>query len=553
MTRIGHPGRSYVALAVLVGVIFGGAYVLESVEPKAGQGGGAQAGAPAAAAAEPGAEATKEPESIDVTAKVREMNSDKFAAPPTEFRKGHVTARELEASAITKIDKGFAVQLPSKAPVPTPTVYRGKVYVSGGFHSKEFYCFDAKTGRFVWGRNLDDDGPSSAVCEDGVTVFNTESCTIFALDAETGDQLWSLWLGDPLTSTPTIAGGRVFTSYPAGGGGGVQAALQNAVPQNAAVPAAAPPVAAQQVAKPKPEASHVLACLELKTGKILWQRWLDSDVMSAAVAIDDELYVTSFGGTVYKFKQADGAIVSATKSRATSAPVVVGNQVYLTSRADKGSGDAPSEQITSVGRADNRPTFETAKKDAKYLDAKVQVGSVQGALAMKLDAANGFASGAPSAANAMASLSNVGQSNVSTMQAFQGSRLVHMGGWNYNCMGDEIVCTSAADGKQAWNVKLSGDLAKDGGFLGAAPAAVAGHLVLASLSGDVLCLDAKTGKAAEKYSVGSAVRAQPAVEGGWIYVGTQDGKLVAIDTGKPAFTGWSTWGGNSAHTGIVAK
>jgi len=44
-------------------------------------------------------------------------------------------------------------------------------------------------------------------------VFNTESCTIFALEAETGQQLWSYWLGDPLTSTPTIAQGRVFTSY----------------------------------------------------------------------------------------------------------------------------------------------------------------------------------------------------------------------------------------------------------------------------------------------------------------------------------------------------
>src|SRR5436305_1178414 len=37
-----------------------------------------------------GAKEQKEPEKTDITAEVREMNSDKFAWPPTEFRVGHV-------------------------------------------------------------------------------------------------------------------------------------------------------------------------------------------------------------------------------------------------------------------------------------------------------------------------------------------------------------------------------------------------------------------------------------------------------------------------------
>src|SRR5208282_5287549 len=104
-------------------------------------------------------------------------------------------------------------------PILTPTVYKGKVYVTGGFHSKEYYCFDAVTGKLVWAVDLDDDGPTSAVVEDDICIFNTESCTIFALDANTGKHLWSYFLGDPLTSTPTIANGMVFTSYPAAGQG----------------------------------------------------------------------------------------------------------------------------------------------------------------------------------------------------------------------------------------------------------------------------------------------------------------------------------------------
>ena len=99
-------------------------------------------------------------------------NSDKFAAPPTQFRPGHVTPRKLDAEALTRTAGGFTVQLPSKAPVPTPSVYKGKLYVSGGFHSKEFYCLDAEHGRLAWGLNLDDDGPTSAACADDVIVIN---------------------------------------------------------------------------------------------------------------------------------------------------------------------------------------------------------------------------------------------------------------------------------------------------------------------------------------------------------------------------------------------
>src|SRR4029077_14231080 len=108
-----------------------------------------------------------------------------FAAPPTQFRGGHVVSKKLDAKAIQKTETGFSIKLPSGAPIPTPTVYKGKLYVSGGFSTKEYFCFDAVTGKFEWGMDLDDDGPTSAVVDDDIAVFNTESCTIFALDAKT--------------------------------------------------------------------------------------------------------------------------------------------------------------------------------------------------------------------------------------------------------------------------------------------------------------------------------------------------------------------------------
>lgn len=491
-------------------------------------------------------------EITDITAKVREINSAKFASPPAEFRVGSVNPHKLDAKAITKTKTGFEIKLPSGAPIPTPTLYKGKLYVSGGFSTREYFCFDAATGQFVWGMNLDDDGPTSAVCSDDIVVFNTESCTIFALDARTGKHLWSHFLGDPLTSTPTIANGKVFTSYPATGDAGqLQSNFKPSPDQQQ--PGGNPkkkqdaPKQSQEKAKPRPNVSHAMICLDLKTGKILWQKWIDSDVMSAPVAVDDEVYATTFSGTVYKFKQKDGTILSALKSRATCAPVIVGNDVFWTQRADRRQGESAAEEIAGNDRGSGSQRFSSARRDAIYLDPKTQEKSALGKAGQKLDEANALGGDA----GGKAGWGNIGQGSVSTMQAFQGSRILHYKNANYNCMGDELVNTDPSDGKVRWKVKLKGDLAKQGGHLAAPPAVAGGQLFLTTVEGEVLQVDPDKGNVTKTYKVGAPIRSQAAIEGGRIYVGTQDGKVVCIDTGDARFTGWYTWGANMAHTNTV--
>jgi outer membrane protein assembly factor BamB len=492
------------------------------------------------------------PLEIDVTVAVRELNSDKYPKPPGDFRQGHVTPRKLDPTATKKSDKGFTIKLPSGAPIPTLTIYDGKLYASGGFHSREFYCFNAETGELIWGVDLDDDGPTSAVGEDGVIIFNTESCTIFTLDAKTGKLLWSWFLGDPLMTTPTISGGRVYTSYPAAGNFAGQKLPQINQPEAASGKgtnqknSAATPAPAEELAPP----THVLACFDLKTGKILWQRWIDSDVMSAPVAVDSDLYVTSFGGTLYRFNQKDGTILSAKRTRATSAPVVVGKDVFFTRRADDGAGAKAEEALVTADRETAKEKQEAVRKDAPHLDVAVQTRAALAAGGKALDAGNGFAGGAPAAANPTAALANVGQGSVSTLQAYQGSRVLNVGNMNFNCMGDQVLCTDPVSGKVAWSIKLEGDLQKEGGYLAAPPAAAGGQIFLATLKGEILQLEPTKGTINKRYPVGAPLRFQPTIENGRIYVGTQDGQVVCIDTGDRKLTGWSTWGGNVAHTGI---
>src|SRR5688572_4202330 len=68
------------------------------------------------------------PDSQDVLAQALESNSEKRAAPPRGFRSGNVQPRSLPRDAARRNEHGFTVSFPSGAPIPTPTVYDGKLY-----------------------------------------------------------------------------------------------------------------------------------------------------------------------------------------------------------------------------------------------------------------------------------------------------------------------------------------------------------------------------------------------------------------------------------------
>jgi NAD(P)-dependent dehydrogenase (short-subunit alcohol dehydrogenase family) len=70
-----------------------------------------------------------------------------------------------------------------------------------------------------------------------------------------------------------------------------------------------------------------------------------------------------------------------------------------------------------------------------------------------------------------------------------------------------------------------------------------------SLTKTAARLDPKSGDVAQRWAVAGPVRSQPEIEGGWIYVGTENGRLVGIDTKNPEFAGWATWGDDAARTG----
>ncbi len=117
-------------------------------------------------------------------------------------------------------------------------------------------------------------------------------------------------------------------------------------------------------------------------------------------------------------------------------------------------------------------------------------------------------------------------------------------------MGDELICTDPNDGTTDWKIKLSGDLEKEGGFMGTPPLNVGEKIIIATYTGNILIIDSKSGDVEKKYETNEPIRYQPVVQDGWIYVTTGNGKLIAINTNDKELTGWPMWGANAARTNI---
>jgi Ca-activated chloride channel homolog len=461
------------------------------------------------------------------------LNSNDLYIPKKDFKKGTVSSNTLK-DYFKKTPYGYSIQLPSSTTIPTPAVYKDILYLSGGFGSKQYYAFNATTGTFKWGVNLDDDGPSSPAIEDGNIVFNTESCTIFCCDMVTGKQKWSYFLGDPLMSMPTVKKGIVFTAYPAIYNGPVTQQKDSLGNVTSIHP------------------THVLIAIELETGKILWQKWIDSDIMSAPVAKDELLYLTTFSGALYKVNQLTGEFIEAKAMRATSAPIFNQNNEIIISKRDDAPKDSLASETVVYGyrAASHLSTKKIQRKTAVYLDKKVQAKSRIKSTSNTLDAGNGFSAGAPASANAEVAFFNIGQSNVSSLQGFQGSRSIYNNGKIYNTMGDEVVCTDST-GKEIWKHKIEGDINGEGGFIGTPPIYTNGFIIIATLKGDVIIFNSTEGKIINTYHLNDPIRYQPIAQDGWIYVTSQTGKLHAINTGNALITGWNMWGANAARTNSI--
>ncbi len=244
----------------------------------------------------------------------------------TPIQKATPAAGYLKTTA-----KGFDVDFSSSGPVGTPTLAENKIFTQEGFHSPNFYCLDAASGKHLWGVELGESGISPVVYHNGILLINTYSCTLYAIDAKNGNLLWSKWLAGTIYSTPSADGNSVYVVYNNG--------YDN--PTN-------------------PAETYVVASFDLNTGKENWINWIDKEVIACPVVEGNEVHVASQSGEYYVFDKVSGKKLFSSKTiKAVSSPTLTPEYIYITVALNN------NEQLVVL----DRKTLKPVKKYPQPLQA----------------------------------------------------------------------------------------------------------------------------------------------------------------------------------------
>lgn len=421
---------------------------------------------------------------------------------------------------------GWKVKIPGSKPLATPAVVDGVVFIGGGFGSHEFYAIDSATGKKLWMYRTADDGPTTAVVEDGYVVFNTESCELEVITMK-GDPVWKKWLGDPLMSTPAVSNGRIYMAFP----------------------------------DSKGDKNHYLACFNLKTGDEYWRKQITGELITCPVVDRDNVYAATIGGSIYCFSASNGNLVwSSNNDNVTSSPTVWNGQCYYSQRKEvtvKENGKDVKQQteLLALRKADMHASLslrQVSNTKADYLDYTKKVTTEFEGEQQALDDSVGFGGGKGDSKMKQAE-SNLGEASVHGVWAYQGARPFAYKEQLYTTMGSLLNCMDLKTNKVRWQkeIKCSTDQKQSETRALTPPVLVNGKIFLCSFYGDIICLDASTGDLIWNTNIKESISFQPVVVKGKLYISTYSGSIFCIETGDLSDDGWKMWGANAQHNGLI--
>jgi outer membrane protein assembly factor BamB len=175
-----------------------------------------------------------------------------------------------------------------------PAVVDGRAYFLAG-HG-EIHVLEAATGNVAWTGSIDTDGEYAPLVHDGILVAPGDSRTV-ALDATTGEELWSFRAGRGAAAAPAAAGDTVHVvTYPG-----------DSVPR-------------------------YVTALALETGDVRWQVESPYAYLTAPVVDGDRVYVANKNEGVAALDPATGEQLWTTAARPTEdgmAPAVADGTLFV--------------------------------------------------------------------------------------------------------------------------------------------------------------------------------------------------------------------------------
>ena len=158
-----------------------------------------------------------------------------WPSPNQNLYNTRVAHSTIASTNVSKLGMAWTIPLPGKgatgADVANPVIANGIAYLQDG--ASNVIAVRYATGQVLWTHtyNSPDYGPNGVTFANG-RIYGVTACGVFALDAQTGRQVWSnthLATGQVnFDIAPQVANGKVFVSSALTFGGGIIYALNAA-------------------------------------------------------------------------------------------------------------------------------------------------------------------------------------------------------------------------------------------------------------------------------------------------------------------------------------
>ena len=228
----------------------------------------------------------------------------------------------------------------------TPFISQGKLYFTAG--ADGIYCIDALEGEEIWhyeGVHAD----MSPVVHNGKLYFGTGygNYRIYAVDAQTGTEIWSKQMPYPVWGSPSTDENLVFFGLgrgnfsdsdpiPAGKVVAVDAETGDTVWEHEAKDAVLTAIAVQNGNVTFGSRDGSVYCLRATDGKRNWQTGLGNPVVSSPAVTPDTVYAATKNGNIYALSTDDGKVKWEFNTRTVtrnielySSPAVANGFVYI--------------------------------------------------------------------------------------------------------------------------------------------------------------------------------------------------------------------------------
>ena len=391
-------------------------------------------------------------------------------------------ALRAETFSLSDGRQGWVIKV-GKDWLETPTYSSGILFLGGGFASHDFFALNANNGRLIWHVNTDkkDNGPSSAIIQGRLCAFNTQCCTVFAVDALTGAPIWQKWISDPLNTQPAEANGLLYIAY---------SAHNQREKQFGGKPG--------------------LLCLDLASGAERWNMSLSNEIISSPIVENGKVYATCADGNTACLDALTGQVFWTTFTGGQTAPLIVNRRVFHAGgESSTAEAQTPAIWRTVWGYDGGRPAY-TRGLIIQVTGSTVEAinplsGMIRWRTLLDVDFIRQLNQ---NDINDIPML-RAGTTNTATAHYAELDRLLQL---NVFCGRSPLF--SPAIGQQ--------------------------NIYLTSVDGHIISLRSDDGKVIFCYSTGQRFGSSPCLANGYLYVGTTDGKLISLYIGRDA-DGWTCW------------